>query len=88
MNKQKSWEVESYNVGNWTVSVRHNLENDRMEEGDFPEASYKIFKDGILVALVDRFPTGQRIIPTRELSDRDEDELYAWIMEQGLISYN
>lgn len=33
----KSWRVNSYKEGKFTVSVRRNLENDRVDEGDFPE---------------------------------------------------
>jgi hypothetical protein len=41
MNGPNSWEVDSYQEGKWRISVRHNLENDRMDEGDFPETSSK-----------------------------------------------
>lgn len=37
----KSWRVNSYKEGKYTVSVRRNLENDRIDEGDFPEKEYK-----------------------------------------------
>lgn len=33
----QSWRVKSYKEGKYTVSVRKNLENDRVDEGDFPE---------------------------------------------------
>ncbi|WP_199613940.1 hypothetical protein [Paenibacillus alkalitolerans] len=36
----ESWEVASYKEGNRTISVRHNMENDRVDEGDFPDTVY------------------------------------------------
>ncbi|WP_442600120.1 hypothetical protein [Neobacillus sp. D3-1R] len=37
----KSWRVKSYKEGKYTVSIRKNLENDRVDEGDFPEKEEK-----------------------------------------------
>lgn len=33
----KSWRIKSYQEGKYTVSVRANLENDRVDEGDWPD---------------------------------------------------
>lgn len=35
----KSRRVKSYKEGNYKISVRKNLENDRVDEGDYPENS-------------------------------------------------
>ncbi|MEW9668251.1 hypothetical protein [Ammoniphilus sp. 3BR4] len=56
-----SWEVESYQQGKWRISVRSNPENDRLDEGDFPEGH------SASVAGV----RGQAI-PLREPSEQDE----------------
>lgn len=37
----KSWKVETYQEGKYTISVRKNLENDRVDEGDYPEKGLK-----------------------------------------------
>lgn len=37
----KSWRVDSYQEGKYKVSVRKNLENDRIDEGDYPEGRFK-----------------------------------------------
>lgn len=36
-----SWRIKTYKEGKYTVSVRKNLENDRVDEGDFPEKDHK-----------------------------------------------
>lgn len=33
----KSWRVDSYQEGAYKISVRKNLENDRVDEGDLPD---------------------------------------------------
>lgn len=33
----KSWRINFYQEGKYTVSVRQNLENDRVDEGDYPK---------------------------------------------------
>ncbi|MCH6264514.1 MULTISPECIES: hypothetical protein [Neobacillus] len=33
----KSWRVDSYQEGEYKISVRKNLENDRVDEGDLPD---------------------------------------------------
>lgn len=37
----KSWRVDSFQKGKYKVSVRKNLENDRVDEGDYPESGFK-----------------------------------------------
>lgn len=37
----KSWRVDSYQEGKYKVSVRQNLENDRVDEGDYPKNEFK-----------------------------------------------
>lgn len=37
MEDKSSWEVDEYPEGQWTVSVRQNNENDRVDEGDSPD---------------------------------------------------
>ncbi|WP_180230116.1 hypothetical protein [Bacillus sp. AFS073361] len=37
----KSWRVDTYQEGKYKISVRKNLENDRVDEGDFPEKGLK-----------------------------------------------
>lgn len=41
---EKSWRIDSYQEGKYTVSVRANLENDRVDEGDCPNDEH-IFND-------------------------------------------
>jgi len=36
LENDKSWRTDSYQEGKYTVSVRANLENDRVDEGDCP----------------------------------------------------
>jgi hypothetical protein len=33
----KSWKGKTYKEGKYTVSIRRNLENDRVDEGYYPE---------------------------------------------------
>lgn len=33
----KSWRVDTYQEGPYKISVRKNLENDRVDEGDIPD---------------------------------------------------
>lgn len=37
----KSWEVDSYREGNRVISVRHNMEDDRIDEGDKQEERFQ-----------------------------------------------
>lgn len=37
----KSWNVKTYKEGKYTVSIRRNLENDRVDEGDYPAKGLK-----------------------------------------------
>jgi hypothetical protein len=37
----KSWRVDSFQEGKYKISVRKNLENDRVDEGDYPESGLK-----------------------------------------------
>lgn len=37
----QSWRVKTYQEGKYTVSVRKNLENDRVDEGDVPDKKVK-----------------------------------------------
>lgn len=37
----KSWRVNTYQEGKYKISVRKNLENDRVDEGDYPENGLK-----------------------------------------------
>ncbi|GED34786.1 hypothetical protein P9G84_30875 [Brevibacillus centrosporus] len=100
MNGPSSWEVDSYQEGRWRISVRHNLENDRLDEGDFPDESflnketstssmneqhYHVFMDGSLVAKLEgTHPLTRRIIPTVALSSFDEDQLHQFLDRQPL----
>ncbi|MCM3164336.1 MULTISPECIES: hypothetical protein [Bacillaceae] len=36
-----SWRIKSYHKGKYTVSVRQNFENDRIDEGDCPKDEVK-----------------------------------------------
>lgn len=91
MNGPNSWEVDSYQEGKWRISVRHNLENDRLDEGDFPEASsqdqqkYHVLMDNRLVAEVKgTHPLTRKIIPTATLSSYDEDQLHQFLDRKPL----
>lgn len=87
-----SWEVDSYRQGKWKVSVRKNLENDRLDEGDYPEGQfytqripgnddrYNVFRDNLLIAEVrGREVETRTIIPMRELSQEDESKFYNFL---------
>lgn len=89
-----SWEVKSYQQGRWQVSVRRNPENDRLDEGDYPEGQfyaqkipdttgeikYNVFKDNMLVAEVRGKDIENRtIVPMRELDEEDEAELHRFL---------
>lgn len=37
----KSWRVKTYQEGSYKITVRKNLENDRVDEGDYPEEGPK-----------------------------------------------
>ncbi|MGD8191684.1 hypothetical protein ACQCN2_17015 [Brevibacillus ginsengisoli] len=92
-----SVEVNSYQEGEWQVSVRSNPENDRMDEGDNPEghfnaqrvpvesgdsATFNVYKDNILVAEVRGTDANTRtIIPMRELSPEEEDLFHRFLDE-------
>ncbi len=45
MTGPNSWEVDSYREGKWKVSVRRNLENDRIDEGDSPRLPFQSKED-------------------------------------------
>jgi hypothetical protein len=91
-----SWEVDSYKKGKWRISVRQNPENDRVDEGDFPdghfsaqkvpntnnEMRFNVFMDNFLVAEVQGIDEETRtIIPMKELSEKEEEELYRFLDE-------
>lgn len=100
MNGPNSWEVDSYQEGKWRISVRHNLENDRLDEGDFPEGTllnkealttprddkhYHVFMNDRLVAeLKGTHPLTRKIKPLVTLSSNDEAQLHQFLDIQPL----
>lgn len=82
MNGPNSWEVDSYQEGKWRISVRHNLENDRMDEGDLPEdqQNYRVFMGDRLVAEVNGSdPFTRKIIPIGVLTSNEEEQLHQFL---------
>jgi hypothetical protein len=98
MNGNTSWEVNSYQEGKWRVSVRHNPENDRIDEGDSPDPSFHaekvdnssdnssvfdIYMNDFLVAEVrGNNPENRIIIPMRQLCEEEQEELYRFLDEK------
>jgi hypothetical protein len=97
VNEQNSWEVDSYEEGQWKISVRHNMENDRVDEGDHPEPSfrservigligdlptYNIYMNNQLVAEIrGDEPEHRQIIPMRGLSKEETEQFYQYLDE-------
>ncbi|MGG0937096.1 hypothetical protein ABHN11_13410 [Brevibacillus centrosporus] len=94
MNGPNSWEVETYHEGKWRISVRHNLENDRLDEGDYPEPSsafsgygktYQVFMDNRQVAeWKGEKPLSRKVMPSVSLSSFDEEQLHQFLDRQPL----
>lgn len=95
-----SWEADSYSEGKWTVSVRKNMENDRIDEGAHPDPLFRIksainaientnefyvYMDNLLVAEIRGISKQNRIIiPMRELNEQQTEEFHQFIDHKQL----